>query len=93
MLLIAGMRGSGCRERLSAALESVAGVQRVDVNLYRARATVTHDASCKLPELFSATLIAGYSASLPDEPRGDEDARRNTRREVRADAKTPGSIT
>jgi copper chaperone CopZ len=67
VLLIAGMQGNRCRERISAALEAVPGVQSVDVNLYRAQATITHKPSCERSELFRATLNAGYNASLPDE--------------------------
>ena len=71
VLLIAGMRGNRCRERITAALEAVPGVQRVDVNLYRAEATVAHDPACEVSELFRATLNTGYNASLPHEKNGD----------------------
>jgi copper chaperone CopZ len=67
VLLIAGMQGHRCREKISAALEAVSGVQNVDVNLYRAQATITHDPSCQRSELFRATLNAGFNASLPGE--------------------------
>jgi copper chaperone CopZ len=70
VLLIAGMQSNKCRERISAALEAVPGVQSVDVNLYRAQATITHDPSCQRSELFRATLNAGFNASLPGESTG-----------------------
>ena len=72
MLLIAGMRGNHCRDRIVAALESTAGVKAVDVNLYRARATTIHDPSCAAVELIQAVLGAGYSASLVRDALGVE---------------------
>ena len=68
VLLIAGMRGNGCRERIAAALEAVGGVRSVDVSLYRARATVVHERRCDVSELFRATLNTGHNASIPREP-------------------------
>jgi copper chaperone CopZ len=75
VLLIAGMRANRCRERIIAALEGVPGVQRVDINLYRAQATITHDRACGVAELFRATLNMGYNAALADEGRADRAAR------------------
>lgn len=72
VLLIAGMRGNHCRERIVAALESAAGVKSVDVNLYRARATILHDPSYAVAELIRAVLGAGYSASLVGDTLGVE---------------------
>lgn len=70
VLLIAGMHGSQCRERIAVALGSVAGVGAVDVNFYRARATVVHDTRCGSADLIRAVLKAGYGASPdPDMPR------------------------
>lgn len=46
VLLIAGMRGNVCRERMAVALQAVPGVRSVDVSLYRARATIVHDPKC-----------------------------------------------
>lgn len=64
VLLIAGMRGNRCREKIAAALESVAGVKDVAVNLYRAQVTIKHDPLCDSAELIQAVLEAGYGASL-----------------------------
>lgn len=65
VLLIAGMRGNVCRERLAAALEAVPGVWSVDVSFYRAQATIAHDRRCDVSDLFRATLNTGYNASVP----------------------------
>lgn len=64
VLFIAGMRGNHCREQIALALESVAGVKGVDVNLYRARATIIHDPLCESAELIRTVLGTGYGASL-----------------------------
>jgi copper chaperone CopZ len=65
VLLISGMRGNVCRERIAAALQAVRGVRSVDVSLYRARATIVHDRTCDRSALFRATLNTGYNASVP----------------------------
>jgi|JRYE01.1.fsa_nt_gb Cu+-exporting ATPase len=65
VMLIAGMRGNTCRERIAAALQAVPGVRSVDVSLYRARATIVHDRTCDVSELVRATLKTGYNASVP----------------------------
>lgn len=75
VLLIAGMRGSHCREQLAVALESVAGVKGVDVNLYRARATITHNPPCDSAALIRAVREAGYGATLTGDERGSESHR------------------
>lgn len=62
-LLVTGMRDNTCRERVAAALEAVAGVREVDVNLFRARATVVHTAACGPADLIRALVAAGYGAS------------------------------
>jgi copper chaperone CopZ len=64
VLLITGMRGNVCRERIVTALQAVPGVRSVDVSLYRARATIAHDQRCDVSELFRATLNTGYNASV-----------------------------
>ncbi|MBX3379080.1 MAG: heavy-metal-associated domain-containing protein [Phycisphaeraceae bacterium] len=66
MLLISGMRGNVCRDQITGVLESVAGVKKVEVNLYRARATIRHDQECKATELIRSVLEAGYGASLSE---------------------------
>jgi copper chaperone CopZ len=58
------MRGNHCREQIAVALESVAGVKEVDVNLYRARATIIADSPCEPAELIRTVLGTGYGASL-----------------------------
>lgn len=62
--MIAGMRDNACRQKVSAALESVAGVSDVDVNLYRARATIAHEPRCKLAELVRTVEDSGYGAEV-----------------------------
>jgi CBS domain-containing protein/copper chaperone CopZ len=64
VLLIAGMRGAKCRQRVVAALEAVCGVKEVEVNLYRARATVLHAPTCETSGLIRAVVSAGYGAVL-----------------------------
>lgn len=72
VLLIAGMRGNRCREQIACALESVAGVKEADVNLYRARATITHGPLCESADLIRAVRQTGYGASLTTEPCGGD---------------------
>ncbi len=67
VMSITGMRDSRCREAVSEVLGSVRGVQDVDVNLFRAYATVVHDAKCTPAELIRAVVEKGYGASLADE--------------------------
>lgn len=62
VLVIMGMRDNGCRERVAETLEEVAGVQEVDVNLFRARAVVLHLRSCSRGALVGAVECAGYQA-------------------------------
>jgi copper chaperone CopZ len=69
VLRIAGMHGNTCREKITAALESVAGVKDVDVNLYRAQAVVIHEPPCKAAELPKTIAACGYAA----EPIGNPD--------------------
>jgi copper chaperone CopZ len=64
MLLITGMRDNACRERVTAALEAVPGVREVDVNLYRARATIAHARECSINECIRAVVQAGYTAAI-----------------------------
>lgn len=65
VLLIAGMRDNRCREIVMRALEIIEGVREVDVNMFRARATVAHDAACDPTELVRAVARAGYGAAIP----------------------------
>ncbi len=63
-LLIAGMRDSSCRQRIVSSLESLTGVIEVQVNFYRARATVVHQPPCSADELIQSIKRAGYVACL-----------------------------
>jgi cation transport ATPase len=63
-LLIVGMRDNACRECIAGALESVAGVKDADVNFFRVRATVVHDAGCPPEVLLRAIARAGFTAAL-----------------------------
>jgi copper chaperone CopZ len=64
VLLIRGMKGNECRERIVATLEGVRGVREADVSLQRARAVVLHDAACNAGDLIEAVARAGYEAVL-----------------------------
>ena len=91
VLLISGMRGNSCREQIAAALAAVAGVRTVNVNLYRARATVTHDPARGVSELIAAIIDAGYDASLPEEGAVTGHAGARAARGSRNREKRPGS--
>lgn len=60
--MIAGMRDNACRQKIVESLELIAGVKEVDVNLYRARATIVHDPRCGAAELKQSIEKAGYAA-------------------------------
>lgn len=62
--MIAGMRDNACRQKIAEALESIEGVKDVDVNLYRARATIVHDPQCEAAELVRTVSEAGYFAEI-----------------------------
>lgn len=62
--MIAGMRDDACRRKIAEALESIAGVKDVDVNLYRARATIVHDLPCEPTKLARTVSKAGYFAEI-----------------------------
>lgn len=64
---ITGMKDSRCREAVSEALGVLRGVQDVDVNLFRACATVVHDEKCTPAELIRAVEEQGYGASIARE--------------------------
>jgi copper chaperone CopZ len=73
--MITGMHGNKCREKVTTALESVTGVNDVDVNLYRAQAIVTHATRCAAAELVQAVAACGYAAELVGSPGEDPDKR------------------
>lgn len=62
VLLLYGMRENRCRDLVAGALEAVAGVIEVDVNLFRARATVIHHSGCLPGALIQAVGRIGYEA-------------------------------
>jgi copper chaperone CopZ len=64
VLLIAGMVRSGCRERVTRALEGLPGVIEVEVNLYRGKAAVVHGSACGIDDLIRAVKSTGYGAAL-----------------------------
>ena len=71
VLLLVGMRDHRCRERIAHALGSVAGVREVDVNLYRALATVVHGPPCGAAALLRAVRGTGYGAALVGDAAGE----------------------
>jgi Cu+-exporting ATPase len=66
VLHISGMRDNACRETVLKALEAIEGVLDVDVNLYRARATIAHRGACQRASLMRAVMRAGYEATLAE---------------------------
>ena len=62
--MIAGMRDNACRQKILEALESIEGVKDAHVNLYRASATIVHDARCAAAELMRTVSEAGYFAEV-----------------------------
>lgn len=66
--LISGMKDSRCRQLVTDAVEAHPGVREVYVNLYRARAMVTHDDACTPEDLIRAIALAGYGATVEQIP-------------------------
>lgn len=60
-LTVSGMKCDGCVESVREALESVSGVEGVEVSLDRGEARVTTDESTGRGELETAVEDAGYS--------------------------------
>jgi copper chaperone CopZ len=73
VLLLAGMRGIACGQKIASALGGVSGVNSADVDFWSARATVIHGPDCNASQLIRAVVAAGYAASLagtaPDDTR------------------------
>lgn len=88
VLLITGMRGNMCREKVAAALQAIPGVRSVDVSLFRARATIVHDRRCDVSHLFRTTLNTGYNASVP----GAEEGRKSYRQKHRGPFDRPAHL-
>ena len=64
VLLIAGLKGNGCRETVTSALERVPGVRNVLVSLYRSSATIVHEPTCNTGDLIATIHRAGYGCEL-----------------------------
>lgn len=70
VLDIAGMHCAGCAARVEAALKSVAGVVRANVNLESEQAEVQLDHDLADPAaLMKAVVVAGYGATVAEAPR------------------------
>jgi len=62
LLLVSGMRDNHCRECVASVIESMKGVEEVDVNLFRATAAIVHHAACSPEDFVRALSLAGYPA-------------------------------
>ena len=62
--LLYGCQCNACCGRIERALGRVKGVRNVEVNLYKATATVEHDASCLCEALIDAIKRIGYLAQI-----------------------------
>ena len=78
VLKIAGMHGNKCRENIAASLDSVPGVEDVEVNLYRAEAVITHAPPCDPDSLIRAVTACGYAADSVGTSVGDSNKRRTS---------------
>lgn len=65
LLKVTGMTCSSCVRHVSHALEEVAGVKRVDVQLATGEVRVQHDGTVPRDALVTAVVDAGYDAK-PD---------------------------
>jgi Cu+-exporting ATPase len=59
-----GCQCNACCDRIERALRRVKGVRNVEVNLYKATATVEHDEACLCEELIAAVERVGYLAEI-----------------------------
>ena len=62
--LLYGCQCNTCCDRIERALRRVDGVRNVEVNLYKATATVEHDESCAREALIAAMERIGYLAQI-----------------------------
>ncbi|MGD9789194.1 MAG: heavy metal-associated domain-containing protein [Phycisphaerales bacterium] len=62
--LLYGCQCNACCDRVERALRGVKGVRSVEVNLYKATATVEHDESCPCDELIAAIERIGFLAEI-----------------------------
>ncbi|MBY0308537.1 MAG: heavy-metal-associated domain-containing protein [Phycisphaerales bacterium] len=67
--LLYGCQCNACCDRIEQALRRVRGVRNVEVNLYKATATVEHSESCEPRQLVEAVEHTGYLASIVEPPR------------------------
>jgi copper chaperone CopZ len=64
VLMIVGMKGNNCRERLIRYLEAVPGVREAAVSLYRSQAIVSHERTCEVVNLMEAVEGAGFIGTI-----------------------------
>lgn len=62
--LLYGCQCNACCDRIERALRRVKGVKTVEVNLYKATATVEHDESCLCADLIAAIERIGFLAEV-----------------------------
>lgn len=62
--LLYGCQCNACCDRIERALRRVKGVHTVEVNLYKATATVEHDEACLCEDLIAAVERVGYLAQI-----------------------------
>ena len=65
--LLYGCQCNACCERIEKSLRRVKGVRQVEVNLYKATATVEHEESCPCDRLVEAIERIGYLATIANE--------------------------
>ncbi len=68
LCLLYGCHCNACCERIEKALRRVKGVRHVEVNLFKATATIEHDTDCQCQQLLDAVERIGYLASLAEGP-------------------------
>lgn len=66
IFLLFGTQCNACCERIEMALRQVKGVRDVDINLYKATATVEHDDDCAPQRVIDAVERVGYLARLAE---------------------------
>lgn len=62
--LLHGCQCHACCDRIERALRRVKGVGSVEVNLYKATATVEHDGSCRCEDLIAAIERIGFLSEI-----------------------------
>ncbi|MDI1290713.1 MAG: heavy metal-associated domain-containing protein [bacterium] len=62
--LLYGCQCNACCDRIERALGRVKGVRNVEVNLYKATATVDHDELCLCEDLIAAIERIGFLAEI-----------------------------